>query len=125
VIIRSEDGPSTDTGRQSRQETMMTNYVLLFRGGSMAETPEHQAQVMQAWTAWFDALGPALVDAGNPASTTKIIAPDGTVSDDAEGPTGYSIISAGSLEAALELAKGCPVLADGASVHVVETFSVM
>lgn len=103
----------------------MANYVLVYHGGSMPETPEEGARVMKAWTDWFAALGDALVDGGNPASRTKTIAANGTVSDDASGPSGYSILKAGSLDEAVELAKGCPVLSGGASVQVVETFNAM
>ncbi len=103
----------------------MANYVLVFHGGSMPESQEEGARVMQAWTAWFGTLGEALVDGGNPAARTKRVAPDGSVSDDAGGPSGYSIIKADSLDAAVELAKGCPVLQGGASIQVVETFSAM
>ena len=39
--------------------------------------------------------------------------------------SGYSIIQADSLEAAAEMAKGCPVLQGGAQISVFETFSVM
>jgi hypothetical protein len=88
----------------------------------MPETPEAQAQVLQAWTDWFGKLGPALADPGNPASQSKSIGPDGSVSADVGGPTGCIILSADALDAAVELAPGCPVLAGGASVQVVETF---
>jgi hypothetical protein len=37
---------------------------------------------------------------------------------------GYTIVSADSLDAAAELAKGCPILDDGGSVSVYETFQV-
>ena len=37
----------------------------------------------------------------------------------------YSIISADSLDAAVDLAKGCPVLQGGATTTVYETFAVM
>lgn len=103
----------------------MANYVLVYHGGSMPESPEEGAKVMQAWTDWFAKLGDALVDGGNPASKTRRIGADGSVSDDASGPSGYSILKADSLDAAVELAKGCPVLAGGSSVQVVETFSAM
>ena len=53
------------------------------------------------------------------------IAKDGSVADDQVGPSGYSVIKADSLDEAVELAKGCPVRLGGASVQVVETFSVM
>ena len=35
----------------------MANYLLTYYGGGMPETQEEQAQVMQAWTAWFGQLG--------------------------------------------------------------------
>jgi hypothetical protein len=103
----------------------VANYVLVYHGGAMPQTPEEGATVMKAWTDWFAALGPAVVDGGNPASRTKRISATGSVSDDPSGPSGYSVIKADSLDAAVELAKGCPVLAGGASVQVVETFEAM
>ena len=103
----------------------MANYVLVYHGGGMPETPEEGAKIMQAWNVWFGELGDSLVDGGNPASATKTIAADGSVSDDASGPSGYSILKADSLDAAVALAKGCPVLQGGASIQVVETFNAM
>ena len=103
----------------------MANYVLVYHGGGMPESPEEGAKVMQAWDVWFGELGDSLVDGGNPASATKTIAADGSVSDDASGPSGYSILKADSLDAAVALAKGCPVLQAGASIQVVETFNAM
>ena len=103
----------------------MANFLLTFHGGSMPETKEEQDQVMTAWTNWFGTLGGALVDGGNPISQAKAISPDGSVMDATSAPSGYSILKADSLDAAVALAKGCPVLAGGASVLVSETFPVM
>lgn len=103
----------------------MANYVLVYHGGSMPEGEAAQAAAMQAWNDWFAKLGPAVVDGGNPASRTKRIDGDGSVSDDPSGPSGYSIISAASIDEAVELAKGCPVLQGGSTVQVVETFAAM
>ncbi len=80
---------------------------------------------MAAWTAWFGTLGEALVDGGNPISNSKAISPDGSVMAATSAPTGYSIIKADNLDAAVELSKGCPVLAGGAAVVVSETLPVM
>jgi hypothetical protein len=57
----------------------------------------------------------------------KSIASDGTVSDGPVGTmaTGYTIISADSLYAAVEQAKGCPVLQGGAQITVCDTFNAM
>ena len=104
---------------------MSSNYVLVYHGGGMPDSPEEGARVMQAWTAWFAKLGDAVVDGGNPASKTRTISAGGQVRDDASGPSGYSIIKADSLDQAVELAKGCPVLQGGASIQVVETLAVM
>ena len=103
----------------------MANYLLTFHGGSMPETKEDQDNVMKAWTDWFGRLGGALVDGGNPISKAKAISPDGSVMDATSAPTGYAIIKADDLDAAVALAKGCPVLAGGAAVVVSETFPVM
>ena len=105
----------------------MTNYVLVYKGGSMAETPEEQQKVMAAWGQWFGGLGQALVDGGNPFSgQANAISSNGSVSSGASsGLTGYSIIKADDLGAATTLAKGCPVLTSGGSVEVFETLQVM
>ena len=104
----------------------MANYLLVYHGGSMPDSPEEGAKVMQAWTDWFGVLGDALIDGGNPVSQVKTIAADGSVSDGAANPaSGYSVIKADSLDAAVALAKGCPVLHGGASVEVAETFEAM
>jgi hypothetical protein len=103
----------------------MANFLLTFHGGSMPDSKEEQDQVMSAWTNWFGTLGDALVDGGNPISQARAISPDGSVMDATSAPSGYSILKADSLDAAVSLAKGCPVLAGGATVVVSETFPVM
>jgi len=106
----------------------MANFVLLYTGGGMAETPAEQEAVMRAWGAWFGAIGSALVDGGNPFTpVVKTISPDGKVSDGPAGTLacGYSIVKADSLDAAVKLAKGCPHLASDGHVSVYETFPVM
>ncbi len=106
----------------------MANFVLLYSGGSMPASAAEQAAILQAWEAWFGGLGSALVDGGNPFTPRATsIASDGTVKDGPVGTmaTGYSIIKADSLNAAVELAKGCPVLQGGGQITVYETFQVM
>ncbi len=104
----------------------MANYVLVYTGGSMPQTDAERAAVLAAWGAWYGGLGQAIVDGGNPFGPSQAVAADGTVSDGApSGLTGYTILTADSLAAAAELAKGCPVLTGGGSVEVYETFQVM
>ena len=106
----------------------MANFVLLYTGGGMAETPAEQEASMQAWGAWFGKIGSALVDGGNPFTpVAKTLSKGGKVSDGPGGTraTGYSIVKADSLDAAVELATGCPILNDGGQVTVYETFPAM
>jgi hypothetical protein len=105
----------------------MTKFLLLYSGGGMPETEEQQAAVTAAWGAWYEALGANIVDGGNPTSMAKTVSSDGSVSDGVSGTpvSGYTIISADTLAAAAEMAKGCPVLTDGGTVAVYETFDVM
>jgi hypothetical protein len=103
----------------------MANYLLVYHGGSIPASEAEQAQVMQAWTNWFGQLGPALVDGGNPASQTRVIASDGSVGPAGSNPpSGYSVIKADAIDAAVALAKGCPILGSG-SIEVVETVEAM
>ena len=105
----------------------MANYVLVYKGGGgMAPDEAARQKIMEAWGRWFGSLGEQLVDGGNPFGPSASIAPGGSVSNSAStGLTGYSIIKADSIQKATDSAKGCPVLADGGTVEVYETFPVM
>lgn len=106
----------------------MADYVFLYSGGSMPETEEEQARVMKAWEHWFADLGPALKDGGNPfGPAAKTLASDGAVRDGVSGTphSGYTIVTTDSLDAAVALAKGSPVLQGGGGIAVYETIPVM
>ena len=104
----------------------MPNFLLAYHGGAMAETPAAQEAAMAAWGAWFGALGAAVVDGGNPVTQIKVVAPGGVVMDPTgERITGYSVLAADSLDAAIKMAEGCPVLKDGGAVQVCETVNAM
>jgi hypothetical protein len=102
----------------------MSKYVYLYTGGGMAETPEAQEQVMQAWTAWFTELGPAIVEPGNPFGASASVASDGSVGGSTAGVGGFTVISADSLDAATALAKGCPQLTAGGTVEIFEALEM-
>jgi hypothetical protein len=103
----------------------MAKYLLLYTGGGMPESDAEREAVMKAWDGWFGQIGKAVVDGGNPTSGSNKVSADGSITAGAGDVTGYSIIEADSLEAATDLAKGCPVLQGGASVSVYETFEAM
>ena len=102
----------------------MANYVLVYHGGSMPESPEEGAKVMQAWTDWFGTLGGAWSTAATRLRHQDDRA-DGSVSDDAERTVGLLDHQGRFARRGRALAKGCPVLPGGASIQVVETFEAM
>ncbi len=104
----------------------MSDFLLVYHGGSMPESEAEQARAMEAWTSWFTQLGGAVKDQGNPfTGQTKTIAADGAVSDGSGDASGYTVLTADSLDDATALAKDCPVLRGGASISIHETLEVM
>ncbi|ETX00178.1 MAG: hypothetical protein ETSY2_39580 [Candidatus Entotheonella gemina] len=104
----------------------MAKFVLAYHGGGMPETEAEQAEVMAAWGAWFGGLGEAVLDGGNPIAMTKTVASNGSVSDGGgvNPLSGYSLVQADSIDAAVEMAKGCPILASGGSVEVCQAIDM-
>ena len=101
----------------------MADFVFLYTGGSgMPEDEAEGAKAMQAWNDWYAELGSAIKDGGNPFGAAKTVGADGSVNDGTPGPqgSGYTIVTAVSLDAATTLAKGSPVLHGGGAVNVYE-----
>jgi hypothetical protein len=106
----------------------MAKYLFVYRGGNDAEAqmaPEQMQQVMQKWGAW---IGEAMqkgwmVDPGDgllPEGRVvrgKVVK-DGPFVESKEIVGGYSVVEAPTIDAAAELAKGCPALLYGGAVEV-------
>lgn len=100
----------------------MAKYVFSYHGGSAPADEAAGAAVMQAWMGWFETLGAAIIDGGNPTGQSKTVNGDGSVSNGGgSNPiTGYSLVTATDIDAAVAMAKGCPILSGGGSVEVSE-----
>ena len=80
---------------------------------------------MQEWGNWFGTLGEAITDPGNPFGASSAVTADGSVRGSGKlGASGYTVITADSLDAATASAKGCPVLATGGAVDVYEALEM-
>jgi|SRR5579871_6844832 len=100
----------------------MNNYVFLYyTTRDMADKPDESAK--KAYMDWFEGLGDKLVDAGNPFNTnSKAISKDGVMDVKDMPAGGYSIVKAGSMDQAIDIAKSCPIMeAPGGTVCVYET----
>ena len=104
----------------------MPKYVFAYHGGSMPESPAAQEAAMAAWGTWFGSLGEAVIDGGNPTSVAMTVSADGSVSNGGgSNPlSGYSLINAADIDAAVAVAKGCPILGVGGSVEVAEAIDM-
>ncbi len=98
----------------------MGKYVLVYQGGTMAETEEAQQAAMAAWGAWFESLGDAIVDPGAPFGASAAVGGGQAQT----GITGYSILQADDLDAAVKMGGGSPILANGGSVDVYEALDM-
>lgn len=81
---------------------------------------------MDAWGAWFGALGSAVVDAGNPVGKSSTVKSDGSLVDGggANPLSGYSLIEASSLADAHAKAKGCPILKAGGTIEIAQAMDM-
>lgn len=77
---------------------------------------------MDAWMAWFKELGDNIMDPGNMfAGNGMAVEKSGANKIENYPATGYTIIKADSMEEAVEMAKGCPLLSsDKNAVRVYE-----
>ncbi|GAB5493926.1 MAG: hypothetical protein Phog2KO_41410 [Phototrophicaceae bacterium] len=104
----------------------MTNYVLIYTGSGVPEGEEAQAKVMAEWGAWYGEMGEAIVDGGNPFSASKTISEAGVSDGAASSPsaTGYTVISADSLDDAVAKSQNHPHIKYGGQISVYETFEM-
>lgn len=69
---------------------------------------------MARWKAWINDLGDAVVGPGTPLGMSKTVSSDGVTNDGGPNPlSGFSIIEADDMNAALKTAKGCPSPGNG------------
>ena len=104
----------------------MAKYLFVYHGGKPVKEPSEMKAVMDAWGAWFGSLGSAVIDGGNPVGASSTVVADGSlVSGGGANPaSGYSLISASSLEDAHGKARGCPLLKAGGTIEIAEAFDM-
>jgi hypothetical protein len=90
----------------------MSDFIFAYHGGKkMPESPEEGAKLRAKWKAWVGGLGDAMVNPGTPLGKSKTVSSGGVSNDGGANPLmGFSIVKADSMDAALEIAKGCPHL---------------
>jgi hypothetical protein len=107
----------------------MANFLFVYRHGTDhfgKMTPEEMQENMKKWQAWLNEgfqkgwmvnIGDGLKKEGRIVNGKKVVT-DGPFVESKEIVGGYSIVKADSLDAAAQLAKGCPGLLNGCRVEV-------
>lgn len=95
----------------------MPRFILAFRGG-MPKSPEEGEQMMTDWNAWMAKTGDALVDPGAGFGPSRCLATPDREESCGDPLSGYSVVEAGDIEAALDIARGNPIFALGGTIEV-------
>ena len=99
----------------------MPQYVIVYIGGDQPSSPEEGKQHFSKYMDWLSSLGDSAVSPANPLKNTSTVHSDGTVTTGSTTTmSGYTIIEAESMDAALSIAKACPFLDIGGSLEVSE-----
>ena len=92
----------------------MPNYIIAYHAGKNPPSPEDGANQKAKWQAWIEGLGENAVNPGTPLGPSRTVSAEGVTDNGGPNPlTGFSIVKADDMDAALEIAKACPFLAMG------------
>ncbi|WP_136634311.1 YciI family protein [Pseudooceanicola onchidii] len=100
----------------------MPQYLYIYRGDAsqVPSTPEDQEAAMKAWGDWMGAIGPKMVNPGEPVGKSVLVSGAGVSDKVPNASFGFSIVEAATIEEACDMAKGNPMVAGGGSVEVAE-----
>ena len=109
----------------------MEKFMFIFRGGGIVvQPPPPPAEIgahLAKWTAWVDGLGkaghteshlPPLENSGKTVRGSSKAVTDGPYAEAKDLVSGILVVSAASLDAAVGLARGCPIYEYDGSVEV-------
>lgn len=102
----------------------MAKFVFVYVGG--VPPKEQNEENMKAWGDWIKELSmKGQYEGGYPFGwTKKVVNSDNSVSDYSGENSGYSLINAGSMDEAIEIAKGCPCQKYGGSTEVYDVMEM-
>lgn len=97
----------------------MPKFILAFRGG-MPKSPEEGQKMMADWNGWMEQLGSHLVDKGAGFGKSRFLSAPDREEKVGDPLSGYSIVEAADIEAALDMARKNPIFSLGGTIEVAE-----
>ncbi|MFT6407734.1 MAG: hypothetical protein ACJAQ6_001148 [Arenicella sp.] len=99
----------------------MANFMLTYLGSPQISTAEEKQSHMQKYHQWITDLGDAALSPMNPLKNVSVIDSAGDVTIGGEtGMSGFTIVTAESMDAAMAIAKACPFLEVGGRLEIAE-----
>ncbi len=107
----------------------MAKFLLVYRDSAQpqeAPSPEEMQQFLAMWGDWFKKFENNILDGGDALQPTgRVLQPGGVVTD---GPYveakemlgGYSVIQADDYDAAVSIARECPIVTVGGAIEIRE-----
>jgi hypothetical protein len=81
---------------------------------------------MEEFGRWFAELGPRLKDPGNPIARAVTVENESVTDGGGANPiSGYTVIEAEDMDAAIELVKRGPIVRGGRTVEIAETTTAL
>ena len=101
----------------------MSHYVFAYYGEPKFASPEEGATYRAKWQAWAGGIGDAFVNL-TPMGMPKTVSSGGVSNDGGSNRlSGFSVLKADSMDAALAMAQGCPHLEHG-TIDVAEAMEM-
>ncbi len=99
----------------------MAKFLISYHGGGeMPADPAQREQMMTAFMTWAASVGDSMIDPGAPLGQAVLVTSAG-VSDDKDGGIGgYTLLSADSLDDAVEKVRNHPFVSRGGTLRVAE-----
>ncbi len=95
----------------------MPEFIIIYHGHGQPESKEAGEGAKGRWMKWMQDLGEDIVNFGTPFKGATMVDADGSTRPG--GLSGYSVVKAKDMDAALKIAKACPHLEMG-EVEVAE-----
>jgi hypothetical protein len=100
----------------------MAKFLITYHGGGeMPADPAQREQMMSAFVTWAASVGDSMIDPGAPLGPAKLVSSDGVSDDNEGGVGGYTLLSAVSLDDAVEKVRNHPFVSRGGTLRVAES----